>query len=135
MKLCCALLLVGILVVPLLGHHSVAATFDASKAMTIQGTITKLEWNNPHVGIDINVKAPDGSIIAWHVQLAATGALTRAGFEKSFIDFSKSFSMEVWPAFDGSKHANGRTLTLSDGRTFDVSDKWPDSPAAHPPAK
>jgi hypothetical protein len=130
-----ALLIICLIAAPLLAHHSVAATFDASKAMTIQGTITKVEWNNPHVWIDINVKAPDGTIIAWHVQLAATGALARAGFEKSFIDFSKSFSMQVWPAFDGSKHASGRTLTLSDGRTFDVSDKWPESPAAHPPAK
>jgi hypothetical protein len=43
--------------------------------------------------------------------------------------------MEVWPAFDGSKHANGRTLIFPDGRAFDVSDKWPDFPAADPKVK
>jgi len=113
----------------------VAANYDASKAMTIQGTITKVEWNNPHVRIWMNESGSDGSIVAWRIEIAAIGALGKAGFEKSLFDLTKSFSMVIWPAFDGSKHANGRTLTLPDGRTFDVSDKWPQSPAANPTTK
>lgn len=122
--------LVVLFAAPLLGHHSVAATFDASKAMTVQGTITKVEWNNPHVWIYMNVTGADGAIHVWRIQVAAPGALGKAGFEKSLIDLSKSFSIVVWPAFDGSQYANGRTLTLSDGRTFDVSDKWPQAPGS-----
>ena len=95
MKLCIAALLIPIFAVPLFGHHSVAATFDASKAMTIQGTIMKVEWNNPHVWIDMNARASDGTYVTGHVQLAATGALARAGFEKGFIDLSKSVTMEI----------------------------------------
>jgi hypothetical protein len=128
----CASLLVGILVEPLLGHHNVAANYDSSKAMTIQGIITRIEMTNPHAWIYMDVKDDNGSITSWRVQLAALGALKLAGFDKTLIDFTKSYSMVVWPAFDGSKHANGRTLTLSDGRTLDVSDKWPQIPVANP---
>lgn len=127
-----ALVLVGSVATPLLGHHSIAAEYDASKAMTIQGTITRVEWNNPHVWIYMNVTGSDGSIAAWRIEIAARGALDKAGFEKSFLDLTKSFSMLLWPAFDGTKHASGRTLTLSDGRTFDVSDKWPQTPVVSP---
>ena len=109
MKLSCAALLVAIFTAPLLGHHLVAANYDASKAITIQGTITKVEWNNPHVSLWMNVTGSDGTIAAWQIQLAATGALGRAGFDKSFFDLMKSFSMESGPlSMDQSMPTAGR---------------------------
>jgi hypothetical protein len=114
---------------PLAAHHSVKSEFDSSRAMSITGMITRIEWTNPHVWIYLNVKDADGRTVPWRVELAATGALTRAGFEKTVLDFEKPVTIQVWPAFqdphDG-RAGDGRLLTLQDGRSFDVSDKWPD---------
>ena len=114
--------------IPILAHHSIANEYDATKATTIQGMITRMEWINPHAWIYMNAKDSNGTITAWRVQIAAVGALTKANLDKNMIDLSKSYTMEIWPAFDGSKHASGRTLTFADGRTFDVSDKFPQNP-------
>jgi hypothetical protein len=129
-----ATLLVVLLVIPLHAHHNIAATFDASKATTIQGVVTRIEMTNPHAWIYMDAKNA-GSTTSWRVQIAAVGALKKAGFDRDLVDFTKSYSMEVWPAFDGSRHANGRTLTLPDGRSFNVSDKWPQIPTVDPTAK
>jgi hypothetical protein len=112
---------------PLLAHHSVSKEFDSARAMPITGIITRVDWINPHVWIYMNVKDADGKIVPWRVEIAAPGALTRAGFEKSVLDFTTPVKIDVWPAHDGSFHAAGRLLTLQDGRAFDVSDKWPDA--------
>ena len=123
-----AALLTAVLVVPLFAHHSIASEYDASKATTITGVVSKVEWVNPHAWIYMNVKDANGAVTAWVVEMASVAALTKAGLDKSMIEFTKTYSMEIWPANDGSKHASGRTLTFTDGRTFDVSDKWPQSP-------
>lgn len=112
---------------PLLAHHSVSKEFDSARAMPITGIITRVEWTNPHVWIYLNVKEADGKIVAWRVEIGAPGALTRAGFEKSVLDFTNPLTIDVWPANDGSFHAAGRLLTLPDGRAFDVADKWPEA--------
>jgi len=130
-----AALLIALFVGPLFGHHSVAASFDASKAMTIQGMITRMDFTNPHVWVYMDIRNDNGSITNWRVQIATPGALMKAGFEKTLIDFTKPYSVEIWPAFDGSKHGAGRTMTSPDGRKFDVSDKWPDGPKSNPTAK
>ena len=111
---------------PLLAHHSLATLYDASKMTRIEGVITKVEWLNPHVWITIDGKGADGKIVSWRVQIAAPAALKKTGFDKNLIELTRTYSMEVWPAMDGSTHAGGRTLTFADGRTFDVSDKWPE---------
>ncbi len=76
----------------------------------------------------MNVKDANGVVANWKVKMASVAALTKAGLDKNMIDLAKTYSMEIWPAYDGSKHASGRTLTFADGRTFDVSDKFPQSP-------
>jgi len=121
-----AVLIAILAAAPLLAHHSVSKEFDSARAMPITGTITRIEWTNPHVWIYLNVKDADGKIVLWRVELAAPGALARAGFEKSVLDFTTPVKIDVWPARDGSIHAAGRLLTLLDGRAFDVADKWPD---------
>ncbi len=116
----------------MLAHHSVSSEFDSSRAMPITGMITRIEWTNPHVWIFMNVKDADGKTVPWRVEIAAPGALTRAGFEKSLLDLTSPNTIVVWPAFhdprDG-RAGNGRLLTLQDGRAFDVADKWPDAKA------
>lgn len=130
MKRQIAILVAVLAATPLFAHHSVKSQFDSSRSVSITGMITRVEWINPHVWIYMNVKDTDGKTVQWRVQIAAVGALTRAGFEKSFLDFTSPITIEIWPEFHESpvaRHGNGRLLTLADGRTFDVSDKWPDA--------
>jgi len=123
-----AALLTIAFVVPLFAHHSIASEYDATKAAAITGVISKVEWLNPHAWIYLDVKDVNGAVVTWRVEMASVIGLSRAGLDKSMIDLTKPYSMEIWPAHDGSKHASGRTLTFADGRTFDVSDKFSQSP-------
>jgi Family of unknown function (DUF6152) len=125
MKRQIAVLVAVLAATPLLAHHSIASEFDSARAMPITGTITRIEWTNPHVWIHLNVKDANGKIVSWGIQIGAPGALTRAGLDKSILDLTTLVMFEVWPAHDGSFHAAGRLLALSDGRKFDVADKWP----------
>ena len=120
--------LIVIFSLPLLAHHSLAKTFDASKAVTITGVVTEIAWMNPHASIAMNVKSSDGKITAWHAELAAPSILFRAGFRKDTVALMSSVTLEIWPARDGSSTAYGRILTLSDGRKFDVHDSLWESP-------
>ena len=104
-----------------------SAEFDASKPKQLKGWVTKIDWTNPHVWIYMNVKDANGKTLTWCVEIAAPGALTRAGFDKKLLDFTSPVTVEGWPAHDGSFHAAGRLVTLPDGRAFDVADKWPDA--------
>jgi hypothetical protein len=122
-----AVLIAILAATPLLAHHSVSKEFDSARAMPITGIITRVEWINPHVWIYMNVKDANGKTLTWRVEIAAPGALTRAGFDKKLLDFTSPVTIEGWPAHDGSFHAAGRLLTLQDGRAFDVADKWPDA--------
>ena len=119
-----ALLVISLIAAPLLAHHSVAYGFDATKAATIQGVITKLEWVNPHAQITLETKEANGAISSWHVEIAAPNALYRYGIRREDFELAKSCSMEIWPARDGSKTASGRKLTFADGKTFDVRDTF-----------
>jgi len=122
--------LLSVAALPLAAHHSVASEFDSLHAMPITGMIKRVDWTNPHVWIYVNVKDAAGNTVPWRVELAAPGALTRAGFEKNLLDLTSPVTIEVWPAFHDpqtGRAGNGRLLTLRDGRAFDVSDKWPDA--------
>ncbi|HET9129447.1 MAG TPA: DUF6152 family protein, partial [Terriglobia bacterium] len=66
---------------PIFAHHSVKSEFDSTRAMSITGIINRVEWINPHVWIYLNIRDTDGKAVQWRVQIAALGALTRAGFE------------------------------------------------------
>lgn len=121
---CTAVLLTAIVVVPTLAHHSVAATYDSSKATTISGVITSIRWVNPHSWISITVKDATGKDTSWRVEIGGIAPLTKAGFDKNFLDLTHTFTFEIWPARDGSLFAAGRVLTLPDGRQFDVRDRW-----------
>ena len=112
---------------PLLAHHSIAVGFDATKATTIQGVITKVEWINPHAWITLETKDTNGSISRWHIEMGSPNTLLRGGIRGADIELAKPCSAEIWPARDGSKTATGRKLTYADGKSFDISDKFGDA--------
>ena len=105
-----------LIVIPALGHHSAAAEFDTSKTVRISGTISKLEFANPHVMIYVDVKNPDGTVTNWKVEIAPPNTLLRQGITKALLEESTTITLDTFPAKDGSSGAWGRTMIRADGR-------------------
>jgi uncharacterized protein DUF6152 len=102
--------------VPVWAHHSFAAEFDAGKPVKLTGTVTEMEWINPHSWIHMDVKGPDGKVTAWMVEGGSPNALLRRGFTKDSLPAGSEVVVEGYQAKDGSNRANGRDITFADGR-------------------
>ena len=101
---------------PLWAHHAFAAEFDAKQPVKFKGTVTKMEWTNPHVWIHLDVKQPDGSVEKWSVEAGTPNVLFRRGFTKDTLQPGIEVVVDGYQSKDGSRRANGRDLTLPDGR-------------------
>src|SRR5438034_5541418 len=101
---------------PLLAHHSFAAEFDATKAIRVTGTLTKVEWTNPHTYFFIEVKEDNGSVSKWSCEAGSPGALSRRGFKKGDLKLGDAIVVDGYRAKDGSRLIDARRVTLPDGR-------------------
>jgi hypothetical protein len=99
-------------------HHSFAAQYDRSKPVTLTGTITKLEWMNPHIYFYVDVKESDGSVHNWAVEGGAPNTMYRRGWRKDMLPTGAQVTVAGWLAKDGSRLANMREITFADGRTL-----------------
>ena len=119
-KLAVALTVIGLLmsaaVAPLSAHHAFAAEFDANKQVKFEATVTKMEWTNPHVWIHVDVKKPDGTSEAWAFEAGTPNVLFRRGFTKNSLLPGTKIVVDGYRAKDGSRRANGRDVTLPDGK-------------------
>ncbi len=97
-------------------HHSFAAEFDGSKPVTLRGTITKMEWTNPHAWLHIDVKGPDGKVVSWMIEGGAPNALLRRGWNKESVAPGTAVVIQGFRARDGSNRASGGDVTLPDGK-------------------
>ena len=102
--------------VPLMAHHAFSAEFEANKPVELKGTVTEMEWINPHTWIHIDVKGPDGKVTNWMVEGGAPNAMFRRGFTKNSLPAGVEIVVQGYQAKDGSPRANGRELTLTEGR-------------------
>src|ERR1051325_9141257 len=102
--------------VPVVAHHSFAAEFDAKKPVKLQGTVTKMEWINPHAWIHIDVKDKDGKVTNWMVECGTPNTLLRRGVNKNSVTAGMEIVVDGYQAKDGSNKANGRDVTFADGR-------------------
>ena len=102
--------------VSLAAHHAFAAEFDANKPVEMHGTLTKVEWINPHVWVHLDVKMPDGSVESWAFEAGTPNNLFRRGFTKQSLTPGIEIVVDGYQAKNGTKRANGRNLTLPSGK-------------------
>jgi hypothetical protein len=101
-------------------HHAFTAEFDATKPVKLQGTVTRMEWINPHAWIHIDVKNPDGTVTSWMVEGGSPNTLLRNGVTKASVTAGMEIVVDGYKAKDGTNRANGRDITLPDGKKLFV---------------
>lgn len=107
-----------LIAVPLVAHHSFSAEFDIERPITLKGTLTELQWVNPHGWIHMDVKGPDGEVVNWAVELGSPTSLLRRGLRKSDFPPGLEIVVEGYEAKDNTPTANGITVRFLDGRNF-----------------
>jgi hypothetical protein len=116
---------------PLSAHHSFAAEFDATKPVTLTGTVTRIEWANPHIWIYFDVADRSGTQ-PWQCEGGAPNTLTRNGWSKDTLHAAQQIVVDGWLAKDGTRTCNMRAVKLPDGRTVFAGSSNGDAP---PPPK
>ena len=117
---------------PVSAHHSFAAEFDADKLIKLEGTVTKVEWANPHIWMYLDVKDEHGAVQAWQCEGGPPNTLTRNGWTKDSLKVGDQVTIEGVLAKDGSKTCNARLVRLPDGRSVFAGSSGGDNP---PPPK
>ena len=102
--------------VPVFAHHSFAAEYDASKPVELHGTVTKMEWTNPHARIYLAVKDANGTVTEWNLELASPNVLSRNGWTRHSLKEGDVVTVSGARAKDGNTMANARTVILADGK-------------------
>ena len=128
MKRILLVMLIVLSIRPAFAHHAFAAEFDSKKPIKLRGTVTKMEWINPHAWIHIDVKKADGGVEEWMIEAGTPNTLLRRGFTKDSLKAGTEVIVDGYQSKDGSLRANGRDITLPNGQTLFLGSSAPDAP-------
>jgi len=103
---------------PVWAHHAFASEFDAKRPIKVTGTVTKMEWINPHAWMHVDVKKADGSVEKWMIETGTPNTLLRRGLTKNSLLPGTEVVVDSYQSKDGSLRANGRDVTLPNGQTL-----------------
>jgi Family of unknown function (DUF6152) len=132
MKRMVTILIAGALAsIPALAHHSFAAEYSADEPITLKGSLTRVEWTNPHGWIYIDVKNDAGKVTNWAIEFGAPNALLRRGLRKSDFPAGVELVVKGYRAKNGTPTINGTSVTFPDGRNLFTGSSGPDAPGAN----
>lgn len=103
---------------PAAAHHSIALQFDMNQHVELSGTITRMEWRNPHAWLYIDVEGDDGNVVSWAIEFGSANSLYRRGWRREDLPVGESVTVNGMPARDGSPALGAEDVTLPDGRTL-----------------
>ena len=108
--------IVGLAGLPAWAHHSFAAEYDSNQPITLKGTVTEMEWVNPHSWLHLEVKQADGSVVQWTCETAPPNMLYRQGWRRSSLQKGDQVTVEGFRAKDRSATMSARSVTTADGK-------------------